>query len=153
MDVAFRPVTLSDVWPLEKVKPRPDQSAFVSSNEITIAQARFEPGAFDFCIWHGDIRVGLIAVIDMSIYPMRSEIDHPEAVYIWRLLIGAEHQGEGYGSAALVFAEDWGRRRDLTRAQIQASETNTAAIKMYMARGYALTGRMDEDEVQLEKLL
>lgn len=153
MAISIRPIALSDIRHLANVTVRPDQDAFVAPNTATIAQARFETGAFDFCIWDDETRVGLLAVIDMSIYPERDAMDHPEAVYIWRLLIGDAFQGKGYGSAAIAFAEDWGRKRGLTRAQIQAVETNTDAIKLYERRGYTLTGQRDEDEVQLEKLL
>lgn len=153
MPASFKPVQLSDIGPLSKVQVGPDQQSYVAPNEITIAQARFEVGSFDFCIWDGETRVGLIALIDMSMYPDRAEMDHPEAVYVWRLLIGSEHQGKGYGSAALTFAEEWGRARGLTRAQIQAAKSNMVAIEMYQRRGYTLTGLEDDGEVQLEKLL
>ena len=40
----------------------PDLQSFVAPNAGTIAQTRFETGAYDFCIWSGDTRVGLIAL-------------------------------------------------------------------------------------------
>ncbi|MDX8349208.1 GNAT family N-acetyltransferase [Cognatiyoonia sp. IB215446] len=148
-----RPVTLQDVVPLHDVTVRDDQDRFVAPNAITIAQARFETGAYDFCLWDGDIRVGLIALIDMAEHEDLEEIDDPEAVYVWRLLIGKDFQQQGHGKAAMDFAEDWARERGRRCVQIQAVEDNMAAIAMYQALGYTLTGHKSGKEVQLEKVL
>lgn len=148
-----RPVTLQDVVPLHDVTVRADQDRFVAPNAITIAQARFETGAYDFCLWDGDTRVGLIALIDMAEHEDREEIDDPEAVYVWRLLIGKDFQGQGHGKAAMDFAESWARERGRRCVQIQAVEENSHAITMYQALGYTLTGHKSGKEVQLEKVL
>lgn len=153
MAFAARPITGADVVPLENITVRPDQDRFIAANIVTIAQARFETGAYDFCLWDGDTRVGLIALIDMAEHDDRSEIDAPDAVYVWRLLIGTDFQRQGYGKAAMAFAEEWGRQRGRQRMQIQAVEDNAAAIGMYQSLGYVLTGKRAGSEVQLEKLL
>lgn len=151
MDV--RPVTLDDVVPLHGLTVHEDQDRFIAPNAVTIAQARFETGAYDFCLWDGNTRVGLMALIDMAEHEDRSEIDAPDAIYVWRLLIGKDFQGKGFGSAAMDFAEGWGRKRGRLRMQIQAVADNKAAIGMYQSLGYVLTGKMSNGEVQLEKML
>ena len=153
MQFEARPITGDDVVPLENITVRPDQNRFIAPNIVTIAQARFETGAYDFCLWDGDTRIGLIALIDMAEHDDRSEIDAPDAVYIWRLLIGTEFQRKGYGTAAMAFAEDWARKRGRRCVQIQAVKDNAAAIGMYQSLGYALTGKISGEEVQLEKPL
>lgn len=153
MAFAARPVTGADVVPLENITVHPDQDRFIAPNIVTIAQARFETGAYDFCLWDGDTRIGLIALIDMAEHEDREEIDAPDAVYVWRLLIGKDFQRQGYGQAAMAFAEDWARKRGRRCVQIQAVEDNAPAIAMYQSLGYALTGNRSGKEVQLEKLL
>ncbi|MDX8353123.1 GNAT family N-acetyltransferase [Cognatiyoonia sp. IB215182] len=153
MAFAARPVTGADVVPLENITVHPEQDRFIAPNIVTIAQARFETGAYDFCLWDGDTRVGLIALIDMAEHDDREEIDDPEAVYVWRLLIGKDFQRRGHGKAAMDFAEDWARKRSRRCVQIQAVEDNVAAIAMYQALGYTLTGHKSGKEVQLEKVL
>ncbi len=148
-----RPITGKDVSPLEKITVHADQDRFIAPNIVTIAQARFETGAYDFCLWDGDTRVGLIALIDMAEHEDREEIDAPDAVYVWRLSIGKNFQRQGYGKAAMAFAEDWARERRRRCVQIQAVEDNAAAIGMYQSLGYALTGKRSGKEVQLEKAL
>jgi diamine N-acetyltransferase len=153
MPTELRPITMDDVVPLHKVTVDEDQDEFVAPNAITIAQARFETGAYDFCIWDGDQRVGLLALIDMSEHDDRSDIDAPDGAYVWRLLIGKDAQGQGYGTAAMAFAEDWARQRGCRVVQVQAVARNTAAIKLYQTLGYTLTGKESDGEVQLEKPL
>ncbi len=153
MATTLRPVAIHDIVPLHKITVRDDQDDFVAPNAITIAQARFETGAYDFCIWDGENRVGLLALIDMAEHKDITEIDDPNAVYVWRLLIGQDVQGAGHGQAAMAFAEDWGRERGRSMVQVQAVRENAAAIGFYQSLGYALTGREADGEVQLEKTL
>ena len=153
MATAIRPITRDDVRPLHDITVRPDQHNFIAPNTMTIAQTRFETGAYDFCIWDGDTRVGLIALIDMAEHEYKTEIDAPDAAFVWRLLIGMGFQGQGHGTAAMKFAEEWARRRGRRVMQIQAVETNADAIRIYESLGYARTGKLDGREVQLEKVL
>jgi len=153
MDVRLKPITGADVLPLEKITVTDEQDRFVAPNPITIAQARFEKGAYDFCIWDGDRRVGLIALIDMSEHDDLDEIDDPNAAYVWRLLIGQDLQGKGYGKAAMHLAEDWAKMRGCPLVQIQAVEDNGAAIGLYESLGYKKTGKRAGKEIQLEKKL
>jgi len=151
--IRLKPITLKDVAPLFYVQVSDEQDIFVAPNPVTIAQARFKKGAYDFCIWNDDTRVGLIALIDMAEHEDRDEIDDPEAVFVWRLLIGEEFQGKGFGTAAMGLAEDWARKRGKPLMQIQAVETNAVAITLYERLGYRRTGKMLGEEIQLEKRL
>ncbi|SEW42932.1 Acetyltransferase (GNAT) family protein [Cognatiyoonia koreensis] len=153
MAVLLKAITSADIGPLSQINVREDQKDFIAPNPITIAQVRFEKGAYDFCIWDGETRVGLIAVIDICENDEPEEIDHPEAVYVWRLLIGAGFQGKGYGTAAIGQIEDWAAKRGRPLVQIQAVAENNAAIRLYEKLDYRRTGKMSDGEIQLEKWL
>lgn len=153
MATDLRPVTLEDVRNLHALTVRPDQETYVAPNAVTIAQVRFQRAAYDFCIWNGETRVGLLALIDMATHDDRSPIDAPDAVYVWRLAIGSAFQGQGHGTVAMAFAENWARAKGRVRMQIQAVGRNAPAIAMYQNLGYHLTGKEQDGEVQLEKRL
>jgi len=155
MTVTITPVCLKDVLPLENISvtKEQDKAGYVAPNIVTIAQARFETGAYDFCIWNGDTRIGMLAMIDMAEHENREAHDDPNAAYVWRLLIGADFQGKGFGKATMAMAEDWARERGKSLIQIQAVETNAPAIKLYESLGYSHTGKKSGDEIQLEKRL
>lgn len=153
MSVTLNPITGDDVVPLGNMSVRDDQDRFIAPNIFTIAQARFHTGAYDFCIWNGDQRVGLIALIDMAEHDDLNAIDDPAAVFVWRLLIGTEFQGLGFGKAAMQAAETWTVARGKTLVQIQAVQDNVVAIGLYESLGYVRTGKMSGVEIQLEKKL
>ena len=149
----LRPVAPADIVPLLDVQVRDDQDGFVAPPVVTIAQARFEKGSHDFVIWDGEERVGLLAVVIISENDSADPIDHPDALYIWRLSVKADAQGRGHGRAAMAFAEDFAREKGRDRVQLQAVETNEAAIGFYESLGYRRTGERSGREIQLEKML
>ena len=48
---------------LFRLKVAEDQAGLVAPNEITLAQAAYEPGGYVWGLWEGDIAVGLLAMI------------------------------------------------------------------------------------------
>ena len=72
--------------------PRQQQS-FVASNAASLAEAWvFYDTARPFAIYHDDEPVGFL-MFDFG--------KGPREVEIWRFMIAPEHQGKGYGTAAL----------------------------------------------------
>jgi len=153
MTFALRPVTKADLGLLFDLKVTPGQGAFVAPNEITLAEAPFESAAFVFVIWADDTPVGLIALIDMTEQDDAAPEDEPESIFIWRLMIGADHQGQGFGTAAIELACDWARAKGRTRMSIEVVSTNDMAIRLYEKLGFARTGVMYGDEAQMAKSL
>lgn len=153
MTITLRPVVKDDLAALFDLKVRPDQSKFVAPNEITLAEAPFEKGAFVFVILSDDVRVGLIALIDMTQQDDAAPEDEPESMFIWRLMIGADYQGKGFGTSAIELACDWARAQGRPRISIEVVSTNDAAITLYEKLGFARTGVMFGDEAQMAKPL
>ena len=139
-----------DVIPLHKLTVAPEQEDFVAPNAVTIAQGRFERNSSIYTIWAGETRVGLVALIDMRNNPDRDTGDHPEALYVWRLMIGAEFQRQGYGKAAMDAVITLAQTNGHPLVQIQAVHTNSVAIAFYEGLGFRKTGNRFEGEDQLE---
>ncbi len=118
MTFQARPVTRETLWPLINLSVRDDQRDLVSSNMKTLAEAPYEPGAVVWGLWDGDRPVGLMAMVDPSGVELHGPHLHPGAAYLWRLMIAAECQGQGYGSRALAYAVEtargWGARHLIT---------------------------------------
>jgi diamine N-acetyltransferase len=147
-----RPVLRDHVLPLIRLTVRPDQSNLVSNNAKTLAQAAYEPGAAVWGLWDGDTLVGMMAMIDPAPDhdandPLRQQPDDPAAAYLWRLMIGADFQGKGYGAAALAEAfvqtREWGYAR-LTAHVADAPHSNLGFYERY---GFRKTGVVEDDEV------
>ncbi|MEX3017426.1 GNAT family N-acetyltransferase [Gymnodinialimonas hymeniacidonis] len=153
MTISVRPVEKADLDALFELWPADDQRQFVAPNAVTVAEAAYEPAAYAFTIWAGDVRVGLIALIDMTELDP-SEVapeDEPEAGLLWRLMIGEAHQGNGYGTAAIQWAFEWARARGRPRMSVEVVETNTVAIALYERMGFRATGVMYGNEAQMAR--
>ena len=142
-----REVTRDHLWPLINLAVRPDQRDLVSSNMKTFAEAPFETGAYVWGLWVGTTPVGLMAMVHPREYPYHEEGDDVEAAYVWRLMIAADHQGHGYGRAAigmaLTVARDWG----CPRITLGVSEAAHSAQPFYEKMGFRSTGRVASDDL------
>lgn len=147
-----REITRETLGALLKLKVRPDQDHLVAPNPVTIAQCAYEqPGGYVWGLWDGDTAVGLLAMIHPGEYPHMEAGDDLEGAYIWRLMIGADHQGKGYGAAAIAEccaqARDWGLPRVATSV-VQADDSN---IGFYEKLGFRRTGGIVDDEIVLSR--
>lgn len=145
-----REITHGALTPLLRLKTRPDQVHLVAPSSVTIAQAAYEPGGYVWGLWDGETAVGLLAMV----HPHEAELeegDDPDGAYIWRLLIGAEFQGKGYGRAAigeaLAQARAWGLPR-LATSVVDAPDSN---IAFYEGLGFRRTGAISDGEIVLSR--
>ena len=82
-----------NLWAVVELKLHPGQEAFVADNIDSIANASVEPTFVPLAIYAGDELVG---------FAMYGQ--HPPDTGTWwviRLMIDREHQGKGYGRAAM----------------------------------------------------
>ena len=100
--VELREVTKETIWAVMGVEVAEDQQHLVAPTAMSIAEAYFEPKAWFRAIYADDQPVGFIMLFD--------DPDAPK-YYLWRLLIGADHQRKGYGRAAVGHLIDYVRTR------------------------------------------
>lgn len=147
-----RPVLRDHVRPLIEIRVRPDQQNLVSDNAKTLAQAAYEPGSYVWGLWDAETLVGLMAMIHPREYPWDT-VTRPEpgndttAAYLWRLLIGAEFQGKGYGSAALADAFAQARAWGCALLTAHVSETPNSNLGFYESFGFRRTGEVEDGEL------
>jgi diamine N-acetyltransferase len=141
-----RPVRREHLPELIALEVRADQHGLVTANLRTLAEAAYEPGAAVWGLWAGDVAVGLLAMIDFRLDPEPySEVD-ADAAYLWRLLIGAEHQGKGYGSAALAMAVEVARGWGYARLMAGVSDVPHSNLGFYVRHGFRVTDRVAEGD-------
>lgn len=153
MAVTLHDVTRGDVRPLVKLRVSPDQESFVAPNENSLAQVHYETGATPYVIWNGDERVGFCQVIDMRKHDFREPEDDPEGMFLWRFMIAAEHQGKGYGKAAIMALIQKAREAGHPALETSAVTSNAAALGFYEGLGFVRTGRIVDGEAQLRLAL
>ncbi|WP_299989866.1 GNAT family N-acetyltransferase [uncultured Ruegeria sp.] len=146
----FRPLTQETLRPLAALQVRDDQSTFVASNLMTMAQSLFENGSEIYGIWEDETPIGLLAIVDMS-HPDADldEDDDPDGIYIWRLMVDHAHQGKGHGRSALDFARALAMEKGRANLVISVVDEPGGALPIYERCGFSPTGRIVGGEVEL----
>ena len=152
MTLVRRRVERADVNPLIRLEVRQDQRGLVAPNAVTLAQAAHEPGAHVWGLWEGEEPVGLVAMVDPR-EGLLEEGDDPQAAHLWRLMVGAAHQGRGHGAAALEEVAAQARVWGLPRVATSTVRRDDGALPFYERHGYRRTGRVVDDEIELVREL
>lgn len=120
-----------------RLKVKEEQKGFVAPNDYSLLQAYYEPEnrSHPYGIYDGDTMVGFV----MSSEP--DEVAEKKAVYIHRYMIGAEHQGKGYGKQALLaFIERVKSEERYERIFLSYDPHNTVGAKLYASVGFKELG-------------
>jgi diamine N-acetyltransferase len=100
--ITLREVTIDTLREVCDLSVAPAQTAFVTSNAFSIAQAYFIPEAWFRAIYADDVPVGFVMLHD----------DPAEQAYhLWRFMIDARFQKQGYGRSALELVLAYVRTR------------------------------------------
>jgi len=140
--VSLRPVTPEIEAAVVALRVRPGQERLVAANGKSLADARAVPACEPFAVYAGETPVGFLM--------LRHDYPGPREYYLLRLMIAAEHQGQGYGTAALR------RLVEHVRTLPGASALRTSydlgeghAGPFYARLGFVETGETNGDEVEL----
>lgn len=91
-EVTLREISRETLRPILQLAVAPEQRRFVEPNPVSISQAHFCPGSIIRGVYAGETPVGFMSL------QTRPEL------YLWRFMIGAEHQGKGYGAFCSLHA-------------------------------------------------
>jgi len=143
--VTLREITADTLRPILQLRVAPEQRHFVADNAVSIAQAHFSPIAWFRAIYAGETPVGFLMLAD--------EPEKP-CYYLWRLMIGAEQQGKGYGRQAVLRLIDHVRTRPgATELLLSYVPGEGCPRDFYRKLGFVETGELDEGEVVMRLTL
>lgn len=127
-----------------------DQSQYVAGVADSLDEAAQLPDAMPWyrAIYADDEPVGFVMISDGI------TVDNPDYVgpyYLWRLLVDTQHQGLGYGTAALDLVCDHVRTHPDARVLLVSHVVGpTSPVTFYQQYGFRLTGEVHQDEPMLE---
>jgi diamine N-acetyltransferase len=132
-----------------KLKLRPDQDNLVAPVAWSIADAYANPEiAWPRLIFDGDQLAGFIMAA------FAPDQDNPLFhSYLWRLNIGAEHQGKGYGRFAVEELCLEATRRGHRRLTVSYHAGPHGPEVFYQRLGFQPTGEYNAGETVAERLL
>ncbi|NUE93361.1 GNAT family N-acetyltransferase [Acinetobacter seifertii] len=114
------------------------QRDYVAPNVYSIAESKVEEHYCPRVICFNDEVVGFLMYC--------VEIDPPDKTLFWlfRFMIGKDHQAKGYGTTALQMAIDEIFTKGAKRIRTMYKSSNYVAGKLYKKMGFIETGEYDE---------
>ena len=137
--IQLKPVDRDNFRAVLKLSVSEDQKRFVASNAFSLAQAYAQPECTPLAVYSGDALVGFV------MYAMDEE---DKEYCIYRVMIAADHQGKGYGRAAMLkLIEHIREDRSHHVIYISFVPENAPARALYESLGFRPDGRIIEGEV------
>ena len=148
MAVTLKCITEDNFLDAFHLKLRKDQEEFVSHPIRSLAQAYvYRNQCQPFGIYQDEEMVGYVMVI--------YDYDVPE-YDIWHMMIDETRQGKGYGKEALKRVLEYIGTKpfgESNRVVLTCNQQNDPGLRLYRSLGFKETGNVDEDEIELVKLL
>lgn len=138
--ITLQPITRDNFHLVIDLKVGDGQETFVAPNLYSIAEAQVSPGFVPLAIYEDETLVGFLMY--------GPDPDAPGDYWIIRLMIDQDHQGRGYGRAAMQQAI--GRIKaepEVRRILTSYVPDNAGAARLYASLGFADTGLIEEGEV------
>ena len=142
---SVRPVGADNVEELLKLAVAAEQRAFVADVAKSLAQAAYRPPGRPLGLYLGEQPVGFLLLWDS-----RRDPDEPaDQLYVWRLMIDAQHQRLGHGRSAMAWVVEEARRLGVARVALSHVEGNPAG-GFYRKLGFDYSGVVDDGELVME---
>jgi diamine N-acetyltransferase len=116
----------------------PEQTRFVSSNLLCIAEAQFHPGWGAYAVYFNDQMVG---------FTMYEDDGDQDQWWISSLMIAAGFQGAGYGKAAIRALLTKMEERGCQEVWVGYANDNVAARALYRGIGFSELGLDDDGDM------
>ncbi len=140
-------VTLSQITPATAssvlaLRVAPEQERFVSGVGESFVDAYLEPLGKPWirAVTADGVPVGFV-MVSWDVVPVPGELWGP--YYLWRLLIDREHQGRGYGRAAVRLVADAVRATGADELATSCGRGEGSPQPFYESLGFVPTGEVD----------
>jgi diamine N-acetyltransferase len=137
--ITLRPVIRQTFDAVVRLRVAPEQEDFVSPNLFSLAEAAVEPTWTPLAIYAGEEPVGF-AMVGLD--------EEADRWWIIRFMIGASHQGHGYGAAALrALVALMADRHGCRELFLSYTPGNAVAERLYARAGFTPTGEIEDGEI------
>lgn len=138
--ITLRSITKDNWYPVYKLTATltEQQRSFVADNGFSMLEAIYDPDAFStHAVYNNETPVGFL----MTGY----DADNHRH-WVVRLMIGGEHQGKGYGHAAMqILIDEFNAVPNCDAVFVSVVPENTAARHLYRSLGFLDTGRIVDE--------
>ncbi len=132
--ITVREITPDNFWDCVSLEVDDSQKEFVTSNAVSLAQSKYQPECIPLAVYDDETMVGFLMYC----------IDADDGEYwIYRMMIGKQYQGQGFGKAVLRLLIDR-IKQDTSRHKILLGvhRESRSAVKLYTGFGFAFNGQV-----------
>jgi len=132
--IQFKEVTIENFWDCVSLEVHQNQSEFVTTNAVSIAQSKVQPECIPLIVYNDDLMIGFVMYC----------IDEDDSEYwIYRMMIDKKYQSKGYGNKTLDMLIQL-IKKDTTRNKIYLGvhKESLAAVKLYQNFGFEFDGQV-----------
>ncbi|MCP3919748.1 MAG: GNAT family N-acetyltransferase [bacterium] len=137
-EITLREVTKDNLRAVLRLSVTEDQRQFVAPNPVSLSQAYVSLDAWPRAIYADDQPVGFVM---LSLEPEKPEY------WVWRFMIGADHQRNGHGRGAMhAVVEHVRTLPGATELKLSFVPAANSPQPFYESLGFELTGEEEEGE-------
>ncbi|MGC5323833.1 GNAT family N-acetyltransferase [Brevibacillus sp. SYSU BS000544] len=139
MTLTLKEVTSENWEECIELEPREDQKQFIASNLYSLAQSKFLPNFETLAVYKDQIMVGFV---------MYGKDPDDSQYWIYRLMIAANNQGNGYGAETMrQVIERIKSKPDTTDIMVAYHPDNRSAASLYEKLGFTVIGKAPWGEI------
>ncbi len=145
--IILRPVTRDNWRDCVELTVAPDQTDFVAPNVYSLAQAAYQGGLVPLAVYVRPQEGADETLVGFAMYSILP--DEQGRHWIFRLMIGPQYQGRGYGRAMTLAVIERMRAEipGLREIALDFHEDNYVAEKLYESLGFVKTGEHEGHEI------
>ena len=134
----FKEVIKDNFWDCIELSVVKEQEDFVTTNAVSIAQAKVQPECIPLAVYDDDVMVGFLMYC----------VDEDDGEYwIYRMMIDSKYQSKGYGKKTMekllgIIKEDKTRNKIF----LGVHKESIFAVKLYESFGFKFNGQVFGNE-------
>jgi diamine N-acetyltransferase len=132
--INLREIDFDNFWEIIDLSVDENQSDYVTSNAVSIAQSKVQPECIPLAVYDGDTPVGFAMYC----------IDRDDGEYwLYRLMTDKKYQGKGFAKAAVnLILERVMEDKSRHKMFLGVHRESIAAVKLYESLGFRFNGRI-----------
>lgn len=131
--VLLKEITRDNFWDAVSLEVAAEQSDFVTSNAVSIAQSKVQPECIPLAVYDGELMIGFVMYC----------IDEDDGEYwIYRMMIHKNYQSKGYGKKALQLLLDKIKEDKSHNKIFLGVHKESFAANLYESFGFAYNGQV-----------
>ncbi|WP_291579720.1 GNAT family N-acetyltransferase [Clostridium sp. UBA6640] len=132
--ILFKEITRENFWECIELSVAENQKSFVTSNAVSIPQAKVQPECISLAVYDDDTMVGFVMYC----------IDEDDGEYwIYRIMIDKNYQSNGYGKKTLEkLLEIIKKDKSHNKIFLGVHKESIQAVNLYKSVGFDFNGQV-----------